>query len=44
VQWHAEHDYQDHQLSGPLFRAFGAAAAERVARRSGHTPAGSRAA
>jgi putative glutamine amidotransferase len=44
VQWHAEHDYQDHQLSGPLFREFGAAAVERAARRTGRTPAGSRAA
>lgn len=44
VQWHAEHDYQDHLLSGPLFREFGAAARERAAHRAGHTPAGSRAA
>jgi putative glutamine amidotransferase len=44
VQWHAEHDYQDHLLSGPLFREFGVAAVERAARRAGRTPAGSRAA
>jgi putative glutamine amidotransferase len=44
VQWHAEHDYQDHLLSGPLFREFGVAAMERAARRTGRTPAGSRAA
>jgi putative glutamine amidotransferase len=44
VQWHAEHDYQDHLLSGPLFREFGAAAVERAARRTGRPPAGSRAA
>jgi putative glutamine amidotransferase len=44
VQWHAEHDHQDHLLSGPLFREFGAAAIERAARRADRTPAGSRAA
>jgi len=44
VQWHAEHDYQDHLLSGPLFREFGAAAGERAAHRTGRSPAGSRAA
>jgi putative glutamine amidotransferase len=44
VQWHAEYDYEDHQLSGPLFRAFGIAATERAARRNGHGATGSRAA
>lgn len=34
VQWHAEDDFEDHLLSGPLFREFGAAAAERAARRA----------
>ena len=37
VQWHAEGDYEHHLLSGPLFREFGAAAAERAARRLGHS-------
>jgi len=44
VQWHAEHDFEDHALSGPLFREFGAAAAERAARRAGRTSGGVRAA
>jgi putative glutamine amidotransferase len=44
VQWHAEHEYQDHGLSGPLFREFGVAALERAARRGGGAASGSRAA
>jgi putative glutamine amidotransferase len=44
VQWHAEHDYEDHVLSGPLFREFGSAARLRAGRRGGRSTAGSRAA
>jgi putative glutamine amidotransferase len=44
VQWHAEHDFEDHMLSGPLFREFGAAASERAARRAGRSSGGVRAA
>lgn len=43
VQWHAEHDYDNHGLSGALLRAFGAAATERAARRAART-SGARAA
>ncbi len=33
VQWHAEHRWAEHRLSGALFKAFGRAARERAARR-----------
>jgi putative glutamine amidotransferase len=44
VQWHAEHDFEDHMLSGALFREFGAAATKRAARRAGRSSGGVRAA